>query len=428
MKKIRTTVFRGVGYASLLIVLVMGLALFTGCGSGSSAGKTPSTGTFVDSPVSGLSYQTDTLSFSGLTDADGTFTYYGGETVTFFLGDLVLGSTKGKDTVSPIDLVSGAADATDQTVINMARFLQSLDADGDLNNGIQITSEIANTVASYVEANGPVNFNQAPDAFSNDAGVVAILAALNAADVFENRNVAGDRTLRNAADAQAHLENSLKPARLATTGYGELSGYADGAVAAWRGIPYAKPPVADFRWRAPQDPDPWTGTRWAIDSGYPAVQFEMDRTWHQTGRIIGSEDCLSLDIYRPDTDKTDLPVYCWIHGGSNKFGSAATYKANAMAMAEKRNVVVVLIQYRLGPMGWFRHADLRNDDVADMSNSGNFGTLDQIQALKWVKNNIAAFGGNPDNVTIAGQSAGGHNVMNLFISPIAAGLFHKAVS
>ncbi len=395
MGKMRSVFFKQNGYVFILFVLAMGLAGLTGCGSGSSSGKTPLSGVFIDSPVSGLTYQGETL--SGTTDAEGTFHYYTGEVVSFFIGSLALGSATGSETLSPIDLVPGATDATDQSVINMARFLQSLDADGDLNNGIQITAAITDAISSYVDANGAINFNQTPDVFSDNTGVAEILVTLNAADAFENTDVAGDRALRNAADAQAHLENSLKPVRLATVTSGELRGYADGAFAAWRGIPYAKPPVGNLRWRAPQDPEPWTGTRWAIDSGYPSVQFEMDQTWHQSGRIIGSEDCLTLDIFRPDTDDTDLPVYCWIHGGSNKFGGAAAYNAYAMTMAGKQNVVVVQIQYRLGPMGWFRHTDLRNDDITDMSNSGNFGTLDQIQALQWVKNNITTFGDDPGN-------------------------------
>lgn len=215
-----------------------------------------------------------------------------------------------------------------------------------------------------------------------------------------------------------------------TTEFGSVKGYIDDSagVRAWRGIPFAKPPVGDLRWQPPQDPEPWSETLEADQSGSPCVQFEMDRTWHPTGEIIGSEDCLYLDIYRPDSNDADLPVYFWIHGGSNRFGGAATYEANAKAMARKLNIVVVVTQYRLGPFGWFRHADLRSQDLQNSGNSGNFGTLDQIQALEWVQQNIAEFGGDPANVTIAGQSAGGHNVMNLVISPQAEGLFHQAVS
>ncbi|MCF8111101.1 MAG: carboxylesterase family protein [Desulfobacteraceae bacterium] len=216
---------------------------------------------------------------------------------------------------------------------------------------------------------------------------------------------------------------------LRSTEQGVVKGHLDedADVMAWQGIPFAKPPVGDLRWKAPQDPEPWSGKLEATQSGPPSLQFEMDRTWHQTGNIIGSEDCLYLDIYRPDSEETDLPVYFWIHGGSNRFGGAAQYAEHGKSMANELNVVVVITQYRLGPFGWFRHVDMRDGDVENYSNSGNFGTLDQIKALEWVQNNISEFGGNPNNVTIAGQSAGGHNVMNLVISPLAEGLFHKAV-
>ena len=306
-------------------------------------------------------------------------------------------------------------------------FLQSLDADGDINNGIQINDAVADAVSSHVGANGVIDFNQTIGAFSNDAGVTEILAALNDAGVFEDIAFAGNRTLRSAAAAQAHLENSLKPAVQATTEYGEIRGYTDGSIVAWRGIPFAKPPVGDLRWKAPQPPDPWTGIRWAMNSGQPAVQIALGQAFTVDG-IIGSEDCLYLDIYRPDTEETDLPVYFEIHGGSNFFGSASALSSTAQTIAENRHAVLVLVQYRLGPMGWFRHSDLRNDDVTDLGNSGNFGTLDLIQALEWVQNNISAFGGNPENVTISGESAGGFNVMTMMISPLASGLFHKAIS
>ena len=225
-------------------------------------------------------------------------------------------------------------------------------------------------------------------------------------------------------------DDSGSSALVRTTESGKVQGhFADEAdVQAWRGIPFARPPVGELRWKAPEPPQAWNKMLVADESGSPALQFEMDQTWHATGEIIGSEDCLYLDIYRPDTTETDLPVYFWIHGGSNRFGSAADYAAEAQSMAEDLDVVVVVTQYRLGPFGWFRHAALRDGAPENLSNSGNFGTLDQIRALEWVQQNIEAFGGNPDNVSIAGQSAGGHNVKNLLISPYAEGLFHKAVS
>ncbi|MBN1662664.1 MAG: carboxylesterase family protein [Deltaproteobacteria bacterium] len=425
MKRGHSIVLPWCGQAVLLALLAFFMVWVAGCHKDSNPYMI---GQFVDGPVEGLTFQS--VAATGETDAKGGFGYYQGERVTFYVGGvsgLRLGDAKGASVLSPIDLVPSGT-SSDPKVINIARFIQTLDADGDYSNGIKITSAIADKVAAYVAANGAINFDQTTAAFEADARVAGLLAALNNANLFTNKAVAGDRLLRGIADARAHLEASIQLERIIQTANGTLSGYTDGTVSAWRGIPYATPPVGDWRWRAPQDPQSWSGKRLARDSGAPAVQHEMDRTWHQTGRIIGSEDCLYLDVYRPDTSETMLPVYFWIHGGSNKFGAASGYMSKAKIMAKKLNVVVVIIQYRLGPLGWFRHAGLRNDDAADMGNSGNFGTLDQIQALKWVRTNIKTFGGDPDNITIAGQSAGGHNVMNLVISPLAKGLFHKAVS
>lgn len=121
-----------------------------------------------------------------------------------------------------------------------------------------------------------------------------------------------------------------------------------------------------------------------------------------------------------------MAIHSWkrIHGGSNNFGTAQTY--NGAALANTANAVVVVIQYRLGPLGWLTHPALRHGDRLD--DSGNYGTLDTIRALEWVQENIKAFGGNPRKVTVAGESAGAHNVMNLVISPLASGLFHAAIS
>ncbi len=139
----------------------------------------------------------------------------------------------------------------------------------------------------------------------------------------------------------------------------------------------------------------------------------------------GSEDCLYLSIYRPNHNKRHLPVYVYIHGGSNNFGTTNDYDGSNIAA--KGDMVVVVVQYRLGPLGWFTHPALRKGH-SRVNDSGNFGTLDNIKALQWIRKNISAFGGNPYNVTITGESAGAHNVMNLVISPLAKGLFHRAMS
>jgi len=212
---------------------------------------------------------------------------------------------------------------------------------------------------------------------------------------------------------------------LVTTQCGKVrGGEAEGNTFVWKGIPYAQPPVDELRWKAPQDPEPWDGVLEAVEDPERCLQPAVAETWHPLGYNRGSEDCLYLNIWRPQTEETDLPVYFWIHGGSNNFGGCDDY--NGAGIASRSNMVVVVIQYRLGPFGWFNHPALYDGDPKD--DSGNFGTLDCIKALEWVQDSIAAFGGDPDNVTVAGESAGAHNTMSLVISPLASGLFHRAIS
>lgn len=209
------------------------------------------------------------------------------------------------------------------------------------------------------------------------------------------------------------------------TAYGKLAG-ADGGNDSWvwKGVPYAKPPVEELRWRAPQDPEPWRGVRHSTDKFSAATQPLMSEQWIPANRVIGSEDCLYLNVFRPKAQAKALPVFVWIHGGANFFGSAAKYDASRMA--SQCNMVVVVIQYRLGPFGWLVHPALTAGGSPE-DRSGNYGTLDTIQALKWVKDNITAFGGDPSNIMVGGQSAGGFDTMNILISPLAKGLFHKAL-
>jgi para-nitrobenzyl esterase len=224
---------------------------------------------------------------------------------------------------------------------------------------------------------------------------------------------------------KAYHQLVWKGKSLVTTQYGKVRGAeAEGNTFVWKGIPYAQPPVDELRWKAPQDPEPWDGILEAGEDPERCLQPATAQTWHPLGYNVGSEDCLYLNIWRPQTEETDLPVYFWIHGGSNNFGGCEDY--NGAAIANRSNMVVVVIQYRLGPFGWFNHPALYDGDPKD--DSGNFGTLDCIKALEWVRDNIAAFGGDPDNVTVAGESAGAHNTMSLVISPLASGLFHRAVS
>jgi para-nitrobenzyl esterase len=204
----------------------------------------------------------------------------------------------------------------------------------------------------------------------------------------------------------------------------------------WLGIPFAKPPVGELRWRAPQPPDPWQGVHEATSSGSHCVQLPTRFAGVAEGKAgvpTGDEDCLYLNVYAPrfapeqvPSGERRLPVTMWIHGGGNSIGLAALYDGGKLAAT--RDVVVVTVNYRLGPLGWFRHAALRSDAANDEEGSGNFGTLDHIAALEWIRGNIAGFGGDPGNVTIFGQSAGARDVTSLLVSPRAAGLFHRAIS
>ena len=214
------------------------------------------------------------------------------------------------------------------------------------------------------------------------------------------------------------------------TVYGAVKGYEDEANTwVWKAIPYAKPPVGDLRWKAPRDPEPWEGIREEAEFCSPCTQYDVMGSVTESDSTTGSEDCLYLNIWRPQSDETNLPVYVWIHGGGNSMGAAATPGYYGTDLASKSNMVFVSMNYRLGPLGWFTHPALRNGEPGDEEDdSGNYGTLDLIQALRWIRDNITAFGGDLGNVTITGESAGGFNVLSLMISPMAENLFHRAMS
>ncbi|XP_015729476.1 fatty acyl-CoA hydrolase precursor, medium chain-like isoform X2 [Coturnix japonica] len=218
------------------------------------------------------------------------------------------------------------------------------------------------------------------------------------------------------------------------TKYGTARGYqvkvdaAERSVNVFLGLPFAKPPVGPLRFSEPQPPEPWKGVRDA--TSYPPMclqdkvlgQFESDFVTTRKEKFIlqMSEDCLYLNIYTPvSTEKQEkLPVFVWIHGGGLAFGSASPYDGSALAAFE--NTVVVVIQYRLGILGYF--------STGDKHARGNWGYLDQVAALQWIQENIIHFGGDPGSVTIFGESAGGISVSALVLSPLAKGLFHRAIS
>ncbi len=187
----------------------------------------------------------------------------------------------------------------------------------------------------------------------------------------------------------------------------------------WLGIPYAAAPLGELRWKAPRPAPAWSDPREALELASPCPQFDF------FGAYIGAEDCLYLNVWRPRSQARGLPVFLWVHGGSNRWGSADWPVYDGARLAEQANIVVVTIQYRLGPLGWLFYPPLQDGDADD--NSGNFGTLDIIAGLRWVQDNIAVFGGDPGNVTAAGESAGGANVLSLLLAGQARGLFHQAV-
>jgi para-nitrobenzyl esterase len=204
------------------------------------------------------------------------------------------------------------------------------------------------------------------------------------------------------------------------TKYGLVVGYSDKDTWCWKGIPYATPPVGQLRWKAPLDPVPWLGIRKTRKFGSSAAQIMLFLG------PAGCEDCLYLNIWRSKSSESNLPVYLYIHGGGNSIGSSATSSYYGNAVAEKSNMLYISVNYRLGAMGWFLHPAI-TDGGSPEDRSGNFGTLDLVKALEWVRDNIKSFGGDPNNVTIAGESGGAFNVLSLLVSPSAKGLFHRAI-
>ncbi len=212
------------------------------------------------------------------------------------------------------------------------------------------------------------------------------------------------------------------------TASGKVEGATDGDITSFKGIPFAQPPVGPLRWRAPQPATSWPGVRTSTHTGPACLQYFSAETAAAYGHTpLQSEDCLYLNLWAPKTanGQSKLPVMVWIYGGGFVIGDAAN-RADDGAKLAQRGVVVVNFNYRLGRFGWFAHPDLTKEGGA--AGTGDFGLMDQIAALKWVRDNISAFGGDPDNVTIFGVSAGGMSVNLLMTSPQARGLFAKAIT
>lgn len=215
-----------------------------------------------------------------------------------------------------------------------------------------------------------------------------------------------------------------------TISQGDVIGLiAENGAHVWRGVPYGASTAGENRWRAPNPAPGWEGRRRSVEFAPRCAQLTNrcdEDEGVEPGLVVGSEDCLALDIYAPaDAQGRALPVMVWIHGGGNVWGRSSLYDGSNLAVHE--DVIVVVVQFRVGPLGWFCHQALRDDAQEPEDTAACFATLDLIVSLRWVADNIASFGGDPDCVTIFGESSGGHNVVTLLASPVAAGLFHRAI-
>ena len=219
---------------------------------------------------------------------------------------------------------------------------------------------------------------------------------------------------------------------------GKIEGVDDSAHSgtwSWKGVPFAKPPVGALRWRAPVEPEAWSGIRPAAKFGNACLQLGRlfgpgeNNTYDATigttlGQPVGSEDCLYVNVWRPATTEAKLPVLLFVHGGSNISGYTADPLYDGAALAKAANAVVITTNYRLGLLGFLNVPQLRPGGTAG-DDSGNFALLDILAALRYIQANAAAFGGDAGNVTLSGESAGATNLLALMTSPMAKGLFHK---
>lgn len=263
---------------------------------------------------------------------------------------------------------------------------------------------------------------------SSIAGIVLTAAALTAAPL-----------TRASADT-VHPGNGPHDRTLVRTTLGPITGRNEdrsSGTYSWLGIPYAEPPVGDLRWRPPKPHHSWKKTRRAQQYGSGCTQPGRFFSPSPNGPFydlavrdglqqpVGEENCLTLNVFRPSTSKRNLPVVFFIHGGSNVVGYSADPMYDGRELAKRAQAVVVTVNYRLGIFGWLNAQGLGDSDP--LSTSGNFGTLDLIEALRFVDQNARQFGGDPANISVMGQSAGAVNVWSLLASPLARGMIDKAI-
>lgn len=234
----------------------------------------------------------------------------------------------------------------------------------------------------------------------------------------------GNLTILLASAAIAILPATASAQTQVKIDAGKIRGSVADGVESWKGVPFAQAPIGDLRWRAPQPVKPWTGVRSTTEYSSDCMQIPFGGDAAPLG-TTPAEDCLYANVWRPVGAKGKLPVMVWIYGGGFVNGGASppTYSGANLA---KEGIIVVSFNYRLGRFGTFALPQLTKAN-ADGGRIANYGTLDQIAALEWVKRNIAAFGGDAGAVTIIGESAGGMSVHNLATSPLSQGLFHRAV-
>ena len=211
------------------------------------------------------------------------------------------------------------------------------------------------------------------------------------------------------------------------TGYisGTMTGESGNEVRTYRGIPYAAPPVGELRWKPPQKVTPWEGVRECADYSVQAAQYPDMNLSEEYRNVPSSEDCLYLNVYtQAKSDTERRPVMVWLHGGGLRYNNGNRPLQNSPGLPQ-HGVILVTVNSRLGEMGLFAHPLLTKESTHN--SSGNYMFLDMIASLEWVQRNIAAFGGDPDNVTIFGESGGGDKVVCMLTSPLAKGLFHRAI-
>lgn len=229
--------------------------------------------------------------------------------------------------------------------------------------------------------------------------------------------LAGCGSNQNEEVEKDHL--NYKKGVTVTTKYGKVKGYKDKneSVLVWKGVPYAKAPVKELRWKKPESPEKYDGTLDATKDKEVFIQAAQDG-------VTGSEESLHMNIYRPDTSEKKLPVMVYIHGGNNQGGSAT--EIGGEAFVKDLNTIFISVDYRLGALGFNPLKALNTGDK--LEDSGNYALLDMAKSLDWVKENIEAFGGDPDNITFSGFSAGGRDVMASLTSPIFKDKYQKAIA